>query len=64
MWVWSDELMERVSKDGIDGRERVPLVAYAVGSEADLDELALEIVNGTGAEASGPRSVAAPVSGR
>ena len=64
MWVWSDELVERVSKDGVDGRERVPLIAYAVGSEVDLDELASEVLNGTRAEAAGPRSAAAAGSGR
>jgi hypothetical protein len=46
MWVWSDELVERMSGDGADARERVPLVAYAVGSEADLDELASEVLYG------------------
>ena len=46
MWVWSDELVERMSGDGANDRQRVPLVAYAVGSEADLDALASEVLSG------------------
>ncbi len=56
MWVWSDELVERVSRDGVDLRERVPLVAYAVGSEADLDELAIEVLGGMRADTAEPWS--------
>jgi len=44
MWVWSDELIDRVSGDGFNGLEGVPLIAYAVGSDADLDHLALELL--------------------
>ena len=44
MWVWSDELVDRVSGDDVTGLERVPLIAYAVGSDADLDELAVALV--------------------
>ena len=44
MWVWSDELIDRVSGDDMAGLERVPLIAYAVGSDADLDELAVAVV--------------------
>ena len=51
MWVWSDELVERVSIDGVEAHERVPLVAYAVGAEVDLDEFASEILNATRANA-------------
>ncbi len=51
MWVWSDELVERVSIDGVEVQERVPLVAYAVGSEADLDEFASEVLDATRANA-------------
>jgi hypothetical protein len=50
MWVWSDELVERVSRDDVDVRKGVPLIAYAVGSEADLDDLAAEILGGTVAD--------------
>lgn len=56
MWVWSDELAARVSLDGVDLRERLPLVAYAVGSETDLDELAVEVLGGTRAEPAEPPS--------
>ena len=44
MWVWSDELVDRVSGEDVNGLERVPLIAYAVGSDADLDELAFALV--------------------
>ncbi|MEA3511449.1 MAG: hypothetical protein U9R51_08450 [Actinomycetota bacterium] len=47
MWVWSDELVERVSRDTGQVQERVPLVAYAVGLEVDLDQLAREILDGS-----------------
>lgn len=50
MWVWSDELVERVSITGVDGLAGLPLVAYAVVSEADLEELALEVLSGSKAE--------------
>lgn len=44
MWVWSDELVERVAAAGVYVPAHVPLVAYAIGSEADIDELAVEVV--------------------
>ena len=44
MWVWSDELVDRVSGDDMTGLKCVPLIAYAVGSDADLDELAVALV--------------------
>ncbi len=47
MWVWTDELVERLSSDVEDGRDRVPLTAYAVGSEVDLDAFAIEVLSGT-----------------
>jgi hypothetical protein len=50
MWVWSDELVERVSRDGVDVRKGVPLIAYAVGSKAELDDLVTEIHGGTVAD--------------
>lgn len=50
MWVWSDELVERVSITGNGGLAGQPLVAYAVASEADLEELALEILSRSKAE--------------
>jgi hypothetical protein len=50
MWVWSDELVERVSIASVDGLAGLPLVAYAVGSDADLEELALEVLSGTKVE--------------
>jgi hypothetical protein len=50
MWVWSDELVEGVSRDGVGVRKGVPLIAYAVGSEAELDDLATEILGGTVAD--------------
>ena len=44
MWVWSDELADRFP--AIQGRENVgvPLIAYAVEQEVDLEALAREIV--------------------
>lgn len=56
MWVWSDELFEKVSKEGRDGRERVPLVAYAVGPDVDLNELADEVLGRGRGDAVAPRS--------
>jgi len=55
MWVWSDELVERVSAEGVDKRERVPLVAYAVGPDADLEELANEVLGRVRGDAAVPR---------
>lgn len=46
MWVWSDELVERVQAGGADRVDQVPLTAYSVVSETDLDELALEVFSG------------------
>jgi len=44
MWVWSDELADRFP--AIQGRETlgIPLMAYAVEQEADLEAFAREIV--------------------
>ena len=44
MWVWSDELADRFPT--IQGREDVgvPLIAYAVEQEVDLEAFAREIV--------------------
>ncbi|MEA2023316.1 MAG: hypothetical protein U9N79_03375 [Actinomycetota bacterium] len=56
MWVWSDELVERASVRSADRLEGVPLVAYAVASEADVDDLVLEILSGVSAEAANTRS--------
>ena len=44
MWVWSDELVDRVSGEDVNGLERVPLIACAVGSDADLHALAVELL--------------------
>lgn len=54
MWVWSDELVERVSTEGVDRREHVPLVAYAVGPDADLEVLANEVLNRVNGDAAAP----------
>lgn len=54
MWVWSDELVERVSGSGAIDRERVPLVGYAVGKEVDLDELAIEVLSRATQESTRP----------
>ena len=56
MWVWSDELVERVSTEGVDKRERVPLVAYAVGPDADLDELANDVLGRRRGDVTAPPS--------
>ena len=44
MWVWSDELAARFP--AIQSREAagIPLIAYAVEQEVDLETLAREIV--------------------
>ena len=43
MWVWTDELMESQETDRqVTGRE-LPLVAYAIEGERDLETLAREI---------------------
>lgn len=65
MWVWSDELVERVSTAGAaHERIRVPLVAYAVIPGTDLDELALEVLSGSRSDAAEPRLVLRERSGR
>lgn len=46
MWVWSDELVERLAGSGAIDREHVPLVGYAVGTDVDLDALAVEVLAG------------------
>ncbi len=51
MWVWSDELVDRVMGEGFGSSDRIPLVAYAVSPEADLDELAIELLADTGQRA-------------
>ena len=56
MWVWSDELVERVSITGVDRLAGLPLVAYTVGSDADLEELALEVLSPSEAERADLRS--------
>jgi len=55
MWVWSDELVERLPSDDGEGWERVPLVAYAVRSDADLDEFASKVLIGERAPRPAPR---------
>ena len=57
MWVWSDELVERASTAGVEGFDCVPLIAYAVIPEADLDEFALEVLSATRPEPVKPRSI-------
>ena len=57
MWVWSDELVERASMKSADRLDDRPLVAYAVASEADVDELVLGLLSGASAEAANTRSV-------
>ena len=44
MWMWSDELVDRVSGEDVNGLERVPLIACSVGSDADLHALAVELL--------------------
>jgi hypothetical protein len=43
MWVWTDELVNRVDPMGRIELQRVPLMAYAVDDEADLEALAREM---------------------
>ncbi len=61
MWVWSDELVERMSGDSANDRVRVPLIAYAVASEADLDALASEVLFGLQREEAEPSPTAPTV---
>src|SRR5665811_2103659 len=43
MWVWTDELVDRVDAVRKSERQRVPLMAYAVDDEVDLEALAREM---------------------
>lgn len=60
MWVWSDELMKRVD-DQVPGRSAgIPLVAYAVAPETDLDAFAAEMLGSAVAERNVEGAVARP----
>ncbi|MEN8233681.1 MAG: hypothetical protein ABFR89_02015 [Actinomycetota bacterium] len=45
MWVWSDDLVERLGPPGTVDPGYVPLIAYAVAPDEDLDELALQLLS-------------------
>jgi len=40
VWVWSDELVDRFPAVGTQERGNLPLVAYAIEGETDLELLA------------------------
>ena len=44
MWVWSDELVDRFPAMGTCEGVNVPLIAYAVEGEADLEILAQDVL--------------------
>ena len=44
MWVWSDELADRFPAIRPTEGLKVPLIAYAVDGEADLETLAREVL--------------------
>ena len=54
MWVWSDELADRFPAIGIQLETAIPLVAYAVDRDTDLEDFAREVL------ASSPRVAGAP----
>jgi hypothetical protein len=66
MWVWSDELADRFP--AIRGQQgiAIPLVAYAVEHEADLEVFADEILGSRGrlASTSQPRGDEARITER
>lgn len=47
MWVWSDDLVKRIEAGEADAGARIPLVAYAVAPETDLDEFAQQLMGGS-----------------
>ncbi len=61
MWVWSDELVDRVLGANGDVTGPVPLVAFAVASDADLDEMVREVL---AESASGASRMTRPTGGR
>jgi hypothetical protein len=44
MWVWTDELFREFPDMGPNGDGRLPLLAVAVGSEADLESVARDVI--------------------
>ena len=47
MWVWSDELADRFPAMRPRGQENLPLIAFAVEQEADLEALARAVLPGS-----------------
>lgn len=45
MWVWSDELANRFPAMSRKPEAAVPLIAYAVDQETDLEDFAREILD-------------------
>ena len=54
MWVWSDELADRFPAIRTQQETAIPLVAYAVNQDADLEDFAREVL------ASSPRATGDP----
>ena len=44
MWVWSDELADRFPSMGTQGSANLPLIAYAIGGDTDLEILARDVL--------------------
>jgi len=44
VWVWSDELVDRFPAMGTQENVNVPLIAYAVEGETDLEMLARDVL--------------------
>lgn len=44
MWVWSDDLASQFPEIRRDAGANLPLLAVAVGTEADLESVAREVI--------------------
>ena len=44
MWVWSDELADRFPAMGPQRGANLPLIAYAIEGETDLEMLASDVL--------------------
>lgn len=51
MWVWSDELVDRFPAMGTHESVNVPLIAYAIEGETDLEILARDVLAAPSREA-------------
>lgn len=65
MWVWSDDLASQFPQIRRDSGAKLPLLAIAVGTEADLESVAREVIGeyqatGDRPPVDGDRSAATP----